>query len=388
MNKVAFVVQRCGLEVNGGAESLCLMIAQKMSKYWDIEILTTCALDYITWKNHYTAGVENIQGVTIRRFPVTQQRDIKAFNRLSDNISPRLQQASIEEQEAWMQAQGPFSLEMITYVKNHQHEYDAFIFFTYLYATTYFILPLVAQKAYLAPLAHNEWTIYMNMWDKFFEKPRGFIFNTLEELNFLKARFPKAKLEGPIAGVGIDVPSTCNPDEFRQKYNINQPFFLYVGRVDPSKGCQELFTYFLNLSKKESASTKLVLLGKPAMPIPKHPDIITLGFVDEQTKWDALAACDLLIMPSPYESLSIVLLEAWSIGKAVLVNGKCDVLVGQCRRAQGGVWYTSEDEFQVAIEIINQEVRLQLGRQGKKFVENNYRWHSIEQMYLNCIKYS
>ena len=388
MNKVAFVVQRCGLEVNGGAESLCLMIAQKMSKYWDIEILTTCALDYITWKNHYTAGVDNIQGVTIRRFPVTQQRDIKAFNRLSDNISPRLQQASIEEQEAWMQAQGPFSLEMITYVKNHQHEYDAFIFFTYLYATTYFILPLVAQKAYLAPLAHNEWTIYMNMWDKFFEKPRGFIFNTLEELNFLKARFPKAKLEGPIAGVGIDVPSTCNPDEFRQKYNINQPFFLYVGRIDPSKGCQELFTYFLNLSKKESASTKLVLLGKPAMPIPKHPDIITLGFVDEQTKWDALAACDLLIMPSPYESLSIVLLEAWSIGKAVLVNGKCDVLVGQCRRAQGGVWYTSEDEFQVAIEIINQEVRLQLGRQGKKFVENNYRWHSIEQKYLNCIKYS
>ncbi|RUT07591.1 hexosyltransferase [Dulcicalothrix desertica PCC 7102] len=388
MTKVAFVVQRCGLEVNGGAESLCLMIAQKMSKYWDTEILTTCALDYITWKNHYTAGVENIQGVTVRRFPVTQQRDIKSFNRLSDNISPRLQQASIEEQEAWMQAQGPFSLEMITYVKNHQHEYDAFIFFTYLYATTYFILPLVAKKAYLAPLAHNEWTIYMNMWDKFFEKPRGFIFNTLEELNFLKARFPKAKLEGPIAGVGIDVPSTCNPDEFRQKYNINQPFFLYVGRIDPSKGCQELFTYFLKLPKKESASTKLVLLGKPAMPIPKHPDIITLGFVDEQTKWDALAACDLLIMPSPYESLSIVLLEAWSIGKAVLVNGKCDVLVGQCRRAQGGVWYTSEDEFQVAIEIISQEVRLQLGRQGKKFVENNYRWDNIEQMYLNCVKYS
>ncbi len=388
MAKVAFVVQRCGLEVNGGAESLCLMIAQKMSKYWNTEILTTCALDYVTWKNHYTAGVENIQGVTVRRFPVTQQRDIKRFNRLSDNISPRLQQASIEEQEAWMQAQGPFSSEMITYVKNHQHEYDAFVFFTYLYATTYFILPLVAQKAYLAPLAHNEWTIYMNMWDKFFEKPRGFIFNTLEELNFLKARFPKAKLEGPIAGVGIDVPSSCNPDEFRQKYNINQPFFLYVGRIDPSKGCQELFTYFLNLPKKESASTKLVLLGKPAMPIPKHPDIITLGFVDEQTKWDALAACDLLIMPSPYESLSIVLLEAWSIGKAVLVNGKCDVLVGQCRRAQGGVWYTSEDEFQVAIEIISQEVRLQLGRQGKQFVENNYRWENIEQMYLNCIKYS
>lgn len=384
--RVAFVVQRCGLEVNGGAESHCLMIAQKMSKYWDTEILTTCALDYISWKNHYPVGIANVLEVKVRRFPVTKQRNIQSFNLLSDNMAPRLKDASIEEQEIWMQAQGPFSSEMIAYVKNRQHEYDAFIFFTYLYATTYFILPLVAEKAYLAPLAHNEWTIYMSMWDNFFEKPRGFIFNTIEELNFLKARFPKIKLEGPIAGVGIDAREACNPDEFRQKYNIHQPFFLYIGRIDPSKGCQELFDYFINLQKQGSVSRKLILLGKPTMPIPKHPDIITLGFVNEQTKWDALAACDLLIMPSPYESLSMVLLEAWSVGKPVLVNGNCDVLVGQCRRAQGGVWYTSEDEFQVAIEMLSQEVKFQLGEQGRKFVNNNYTWDKIEQMYRNLIK--
>lgn len=384
--RVAFVVQRCGLEVNGGAESHCLMIAQKMSKYWDTEILTTCALDYISWKNHYPVGIANVLEVKVRRFPVTKQRNIQSFNRLSDNMAPRLKDASIEEQEIWMQAQGPFSSEMIAYVKNRQHEYDAFIFFTYLYATTYFILPLVAEKAYLAPLAHNEWTIYMSMWDNFFEKPRGFIFNTIEELNFLKARFPKIKLEGPIAGVGIDAREACNPDEFRQKYNIHQPFFLYIGRIDPSKGCQELFDYFINLQKQGSVSRKLILLGKPTMPIPKHPDIITLGFVNEQTKWDALAACDLLIMPSPYESLSMVLLEAWSVGKPVLVNGNCDVLVGQCRRAQGGVWYTSEDEFQVAIEMLSQQVKFQLGEQGRKFVNNNYTWDKIEKMYRNLIK--
>lgn len=384
--RVAFVVQRCGLEVNGGAESHCLMIAQKMSKYWDTEILTTCALDYISWKNHYPVGIANVLEVKVRRFPVTKQRNIQSFNRLSDNMAPRLKDASIEEQEIWMQAQGPFSSEMIAYVKNRQHEYDAFIFFTYLYATTYFVLPLVAEKAYLAPLAHNEWTIYMSMWDKFFEKPRGFIFNTIEELNFLKARFPKIKLEGPIAGVGIDAPDACNPDEFRQKYNIHQPFFLYIGRIDPSKGCQELFDYFINLQKQGSVSRKLILLGKPTMPIPKHPDIITLGFVNEQTKWDALAACDLLIMPSPYESLSMVLLEAWSVGKPVLVNGNCDVLVGQCRRAQGGVWYTSEDEFQVAIEMLSQEVKFQLGEQGRKFVNNNYIWDKVEHLYRNLLK--
>ncbi len=385
MPKVAFVVQRCGLEVNGGAETLCLKIAERMSNYWHVEILTTCALDYMNWQDYYSPGVAEVSGVKVRHFRVAKQRDIEAFNRLSEKIYPRLKEASIEEQEAWMLAQGPCSLDLIAYVKQHKHEYDAFIFFTYLYATTYFILPLVAEKAYLAPLAHDEWPIYMSMWDKFFEKPRGFVFNTLEERDFLKTRFPKVNLEGPVAGVAVDPPKAYSAEHFRQRYNIYEPFLLYMGRIDPSKGCEELFRYFMELLKQSSGSRKLVLLGKPTMPIPKHPDIVALGFVDEQTKWDALAACDLLVMPSPYESLSIVLLEAWAVGKPVLVNGRCDVLVGQCRRAQGGVWYTSEDEFQVAIEKMDEQIRNQLGFQGKAFIEKRYTWSVIENDYLSLL---
>lgn len=383
--RVAFIVQRCGLEVNGGAEAHCLKIAKRMSKYWDIEILTTCALDYVTWQNHYSPGFTEISGVKVRRFPVAQQRNIKTFNALSEKIYSRLKEASIEEQEAWMYAQGPYSLELITYIKKSANEYSAFIFFGYLYATSYLILPLVQNKAFLAPLAHDEWPIYMNIWDSFFEKPRGFIFNTLEERDFLKARFPKAKLEGSIVGVAVDPPEKFNAEHFRQQHNINEPFILYIGRIDPSKGCEELFHYFIELQKQEFSLRKLVLLGKPTMPIPRHPDIIALGFVDEQTKWNALAACDLLVMPSPYESLSMVLLEAWTLCKPVLVNGRCEVLVGQCRRAQGGLWYTSKDEFQVAIEKMSVQVRNQLGLQGNKFVENNYFWSKIEKFYLNLI---
>lgn len=387
MTKVAFVVQRCGLEVNGGAEALCLKIAERMSKYWDVEILTTCALDYMTWENYYSPGVTEVSGVKVNRFQVQKQRDIKTFNRLSEKIYPRLQEATLEEQEAWMMAQGPFSPDLINYVKQHEQEYDAFIFFTYLYATTYFLLPIVAHKAYLSPLAHDEWTLYLNMWDKFFEKPRGFIFNTIEERDLIKARFPKVKIDGSVAGVAVEPPTNYSAEHFRQQYNIDDPFLLYIGRVDPSKGCQELFDYFVNLRSHELNPRKLVLLGKSTMPIPDHPDIIALGFVDEQTKWDALAACDLLIMPSPYESLSIVLLEAWAVGKPVLVNGKCDVLLGQSRRAQGGLWYTNKDEFQVVLEKMDERVRNQLGLQGKCFVETNYIWSKIENEYLSLLKY-
>ncbi|MBD1905970.1 glycosyltransferase family 4 protein [Funiculus sociatus GB2-A5] len=386
MTKVAFVVQRCGLEVNGGAETLCLKMAERMSKYWNTEILTTCALDYISWQNYYSPGVVDISGVKVRRFQVTKQRNIEAFNHLSENLYPRLKEVPIEQQEAWMLAQGPFSADLVAYVEKHKHEYDVFIFFTYLYATTYFILPLVAEKAYLVPLAHDEWPIYMSMWEKFFEKPCGFVFNTVEERDFLKARFPKINLKGPVAGVAVVPPQVYSAERFRQQYNIYEPFLLYIGRIDPSKGCEELLSYFFKLRKQESGMRKLVLLGKPTMPIAKHPDIIPLGFVDEQAKWDALAACDLLVMPSPYESLSMVLLEAWSVGKAVLVNARCEVLVGQSRRAQGGLWYTNVDEFQVAIEMMDEQVRHQLGLQGKSFVETNYVWSKIEEKYFNLLK--
>lgn len=385
--KVALVVQRCGLEVGGGAENHCLMIAQRMIAHWDVEILTTCALDYMTWQNHYSVGVEEVLGVKIKRFQVTEERNVSAFNALSEKIAPRLKGLSVKEQEEWMKAQGPWSVDLIDYVKNHQDEYDAFIFFTYLYATTYFILPLVAEKAYLAPLAHDEWTIYMPFWDSFFTKPKGFIFNTPEEKDFLKKRFPHASLEGSVVGVAVEIPECYSAINFRAKYNINESFLLYVGRVDPSKGCTELFDYFIHLRQFEKQPRKLVLLGKTTMDIPEHPDIIYLGFVDEQTKWDALGACDLLVMPSPYESLSIVLLEAWSVGKSVLVNGKCDVLVGQCRRANGGLWYDDADEFEIALDLLNnQKTRDQLGVQGQSFVQSNYSWNQIEQNYLQILE--
>lgn len=386
MASVAFVIQRCGLEVNGGAEVLCLKIAERMSKHWDLEILTTCALDYSTWKNYYSPGITEVAGVRVRRFRVARQRNLSAFERLSERMYPRVKQASLQEQETWMRVQGPWSPKLIYYIKRHQDKYDAFIFFTYLYATTYFILPLVAPKAYLVPLAHDEWPIYMSMWDALFDKPRGFVFNSPEERDFVKKRFPQAAVEGPVAGVAVELPATPNAERFRQQYDINKPFMLYVGRVDPSKGCDELFRYFSDLRSRESSPRKLVLLGKPAMSIPQHPDIIALGFVDEQTKWDALAACELLVMPSPYESLSMVLLEAWAVGKAVLVNGKCDVLVGQCRRAQGGLWYTNQYEFQVAVEKMEEPIRKQLGLQGKYFVATNYSWSKIEKKYLSFLK--
>ena len=386
MHKIAFIVQRCGREVNGGAEALCLMLAQRISNYWPTEILTTCAIDYMDWTNHYTPGEEVLGDTLIRRFIVEKPRDIEKFNQLSAQLYSCCTTASIEEQEIWMRAQGPWSPTLFEFIESHARYYDAFIFFPYLYASTWFALPKVVDRAILVPCAHDEWTIYLNMWDHFFLLPRAFVFNTFEERDFLRRRFPNARLEGPVVGIAVDRPKDIDPLRFRREHGIEEGFLLYIGRVDPSKGCDELFTFYLQHREAGGGPEKLIILGKTVMPIPNHRDIISLGFVSDQTKWDALSACDALIMPSPHESLSMVLLEAWSVGKPVIVNGKCEVLVGQSRRANGGVWYKNFEEFSQALTFL-QEGRHAgiLGRQGWRFVKENYSWPVIEKAYVDVI---
>ena len=116
-------------------------------------------------------------------------------------------------------------------------------------------------------------------------------------------------------------------------------FAIYVGRIDENKGCVELFDFFEHYSASLVDGMHLVLIGTPHIPIPKHPRIHHLGFLEDQDKYDAMAAAELLIMPSYLESLSMVALEAWAMGKPVLANAKCDVLQGQCIRSNAGLFY-------------------------------------------------
>ncbi len=384
--RVAFVVQRCGREVNGGAESLCLQIAQRISRHCQTEVLTTCALDYMTWENSYPEGIEEVGNTLIRRFPVDAPRDVPTFNALSESLHPRRESATLAEQEAWMRAQGPLSSSLLDYLREEAKSYDSFVFFGYLYATSYFGLPIVRDKAFLAPLAHDEWTIYFNMWDRFFTLPKAFIFNTEAERQLVRQRFPRLSQDGPVIGIGIEPPEHLDSEAFRTRYGITAPFLLYVGRIDESKGCAAMFDHFVRWKSETGGHHKLVLLGTEVMPIPFHDDIIHLGFVDEQEKWEAMLACDWLIMPSPHESLSIVLLETWRVGRPALVNGACDVLTSHCRESNGGLWYDNFQEWSAALSIVDEPTRALLGEQGRTYVQNQYSWNRVEAEYLALLK--
>jgi len=285
------------------------------------------------------------------------------------------------EQEGWMRAQGPISTALFQYLKTASNSYDAFVFFGYLYATTYFGLPLVCEKAYLAPLAHDEWPIYFSMWENIFSLPKQLIFNTQWERQFLRSRFPKLRLEGPTIGVGIEPPRSVHAPDFRRRYRLDGDFLLYVGRIDESKGCHTLIEYFIRAREHHVIDHKLVLIGNEVMPVPYHPEIIHLGFVTDEEKFAAMAACDWLVNPSPYESLSMVLLETWLTGRPVLVNSSSEVLVGHCRKSNGGLWYSNYHEWEKAITLVDSAAKSVLGQCGNAYVRTNYSWDRIESEY-------
>lgn len=383
--KIAFVVQRYGLEVNGGAEFHCRLVAEHLSKYFDVEVLTTCAVDYKTWKNDYSEGVETLNGVLVRRFPVDYERDLLKFNKFSEKIFGNIH--TYKDEVEWMKLQGPYSTKLLNYIKNSEKNYTCFIFFTYLYCTTFFGLPLVKEKALLVPTAHDEPPIYLSIFNSLFKYPRRFIYNTEEEKSFVISQFQVSNIPSDVVGVGIDIPDNIDATSFTKKYNLDD-FVIFVGRVDESKGCQELFDYFLRYKKEKKSSIKLVLLGKQTMQVPKNPDILSLGFVSEQDKFDGIKSAKLLIMPSKYESLSMVLLESWLCNTPVLVNGKCDVLRGQCIRGNAGLYYENYDEFEACLEILlaNDGMRNAMGKNGMKFVLENYSWENIEKKYISILK--
>ncbi len=191
-----------------------------------------------------------------------------------------------------------------------------------------------------------------------------------------------------MVGVGSEIPERSNPGRFRQKYNIRDRFAIYVGRIDENKGCVELFDFFEHYSASLVDGMHLVLIGTAHVPIPKHPRIHHVGFVEDEDKYDAMAAAEVLIMPSYLESLSMVALEAWAMGKPVLANAKCDVLQGQCLRSNAGLFYANYPEFVETLRAIDTTPSLQaaLGRNGRTFFERHYAWPVIVKKYVDMLQ--
>jgi len=384
--KVAVVVQRYGQAINGGAELHARYIAEHLARHGEVEVLTTCAADYVTWRNELEPGVGQVNGVPVRRFRVKHERDPRLFAERSDRVFE--QPHSLGDELDWLDAEGPTSPALVDYVAKHAAEYEYCLFFSYRYYHAYYGTRAAGGRAILVPTAERDLTVGLSIFQPLFRRVRAVMYNSPEERAMIHAVSGNQNVPGVVVGIGSDVPNSPQAGRFRQKYHIRAPFAVYVGRIDQNKGCNELFEFFQGYLNDPAGKLSLVLIGHSLLPIPEHPRIRHLGFLDDTDKFDAMAAADLLIMPSYYESLSMVTLETWALGRPVLANGKCDVLKGQCIRSNAGLYYETYGEFVGALEAIEQNRWLAgtLGRSGRQFFRDHYDWPVIERKYLEMFE--
>ena len=474
--KLAVVVQRYGADLNGGAELHARYVAEHLARHAEVEVLTTCANDYITWRNELDPGLEQVNGVPVRRFLVSREREVDDFGRRSTQVFE--EPHSIAAELAWLRSEGPTSPSLISHLRRHGDRYDYCLFFSYRYYHAFHGIRVTGPRALLVPTAERDPALGLRIFRDSFRCVRALMYNSYEERALINAVSNNERVPGVVVGIGSEVPADPEPQRFRQATGIDGPVLMsdqaglavsnnervpgvvapgdmgtrvggaaadperqhavspacdrgrkgpldgrspsathrswlaagdclrlrasaapalqaglargqkliYVGRIDENKGCRELFDYFQRYARVSPPLT-LVLAGNPVMPIPAHPRIRHLGYVTDREKFDAIAAADVLVMPSYYESLSMVTLEAWALGRPVLVNGRCDVLCGQCIRSNAGLFYESYEEFAETLHAIvgNSTLRSALGGNGRAYFDAHYTWPVIERKYLDML---
>jgi glycosyltransferase involved in cell wall biosynthesis len=291
---------------------------------------------------------------------------------------------SVRDELLWLDSEGPRSTALIDHVRQSADEFDYLLFFSARYYHAFHGVRAAPGRSVLVPTAERDPALGVSIFGSTFRDVRAIMYNSLEERAAIQAVSSNHEVPGVVVGIGSQVPESVNAARFRQKFGVTGPFVIYVGRIDSNKGCAELFDYFMSYVAAARHAPKLLLIGTPVLEIPKHPQIRHLGYVSDADKFDAIAAAEALIMPSYFESLSMVALEAWALGRPVLANAHCDVLVGQCLRSNAGLYYGNRLEFRATLErlLSDRPLAAALGHNGRAYYKRHYDWPVIERKYL------
>jgi glycosyltransferase involved in cell wall biosynthesis len=375
--RLACVVHRYGPDITGGSEAHCRSIAERLAERHEVTVLTTCARNYVTWRNAYPPGESVVNHVRTLRFPVARPRNLHAFRDISDLVFTGV--ASAAEQARWFDENGPVVPSLVDHLRARAAAYDRVLFWSYRYYPAFHGVQAVPERAVLVPTAEEDPLIHAPILASYFARPRAFAFLTPEERTLVTARLPGPEPPSAVIGAGMDPPAAPADRARLDARAIPETFLLYVGRIERNKGCETLLRYFSAYLANGGLPLPLVMAGPAIMPIPQHPLIRVLGYVPDALRDALLAHARALVVPSPYESLSMVLLEAWNRGVPALVNGRCRVLKGQVERANGGLYYGNVREFCEGLRLLVREADLArtLGRQGQQYVDHEYRWPTV-----------
>jgi glycosyltransferase involved in cell wall biosynthesis len=385
--RLDFVVPRYGVEVIGGAEYGARMLAERLVGLlgWQVEVLTTCALDSDTWADEYDQGTVDVHGVTVHRFRSRAGRD-PGFDRFSERVLHDPPRARPRDQARWIDLQGPVNPEVVAAAA--ASDAAAVVFYPYLFHPTVHGVPAVGRRAVLQAAAHDEPPLRLPLFRPVFAGARGLVFHTHGEQRLVRDLFPVAATRQIVLGLGVEE-GPGDPVAARRALGLGErPYLVCVGRVDDGKGTRTLVELFAAYKERRPGPLALALLGPVVDEPPAHPDVVVAGTVDEETKWGAIRGAEVLVNPSAHESFSIVVIEAWTVGVPVVVNARCRATREHAERSGGGLWFEGYASFEVVLDRLLADGRLRAGlaANGRAYVDRTFRWPVLIERYARFLE--
>jgi len=378
--RIVFTVQRYGEEIAGGAEQHCRWLAESLvARGHDVHVVTSRALDYMTWKDHHPAGDSDVNGVSVHRFDVERTRDIARFNRIAEQIDFLNHTTPRALERLWLREQGPSLVGARSWLRANAPDFDVAIPFTYLYATSQIAteslhgrLPIVMHAT-----AHDEFPFHLRLIGEELSMVDEFLCSTPEEEALIQRRLG-GRATTHVVGIGVDLVKPGDRSETLRRLDLPvDPYFVVLGRIDPSKGVDAAAEMFSRWRSERSRPVNLVAIGGRSSAydgLEFGDGVFSTGFVDETTKSTLLHGAIGLIQPSPYESFSLALCEGWLAGIPSLSTKVSDVLAGQTERSGAGLLYDDEKEYAVGLTTLadDRALAMQLGENGRRFVKDNF----------------
>ena len=378
MSAVYFVVPWYPEQPRGGAEVLARSTVHNLRRNGvDARVLTTCIPDFrADWAvNTFPQGLTTVEEVPVERF-LADSRDWRLFDQVNLRI---LRGEPVTDAEAEIFVEEGIRSRALE-ARIAQLPADALIvYMPYLFGTTYW--GMKTRPGWLLPCLHDEDYAHLRPFRAMFAASQGILCNARPESDLVKQVFDVPGERVYPIGTGVETQPQGDPERFREQFKIEGPFMVHVGRKDHGKNVDGLIKDFTAFARTHDGSCKLILIGPGTTPIDKSmaDRIIDLGYLSDQDKRDAVAAAEVLCVPSVNESFSFVLMEAWLLKTVVLVNARCPVTSDHVRAAAGGLEYDGAAEFAESLRWIlrhPQESR-RMAANGGDYVRRNFDWDII-----------
>ncbi|MBI4827923.1 MAG: glycosyltransferase family 4 protein [Nitrospinae bacterium] len=383
--RAAVVVPHYQRHTVGGAENHAGGLAEALARAGHlVEIVTTRTDSMLTWSHNLPEGLDESGPVPVRRFALDGLNSAPHHS-IGHQINTRMD-VPFARQVEWLES-GVRSSAMERWLRTNAEEFDALFFIPYLYGTTYFGAQQAPERSFLIPCYHREPPAFTQALNQSAQFMAGIFFNTLAEKKLAENELRIHNDFTRAPGEGIDLDARGDAGRFRAKYGINGDFILYVGRFQREKNLPQLLECFAAFEAAHPGRVTLAVAGRGDVAIPKSPGVRNLGFLPEQDKLDAMAACAALALPSTRESFSIVMMEAWLQGRPVMAAARCDAAREHIFTCGGGLLYDGPAEFErAALKILDDRPGADaMGGRGQKYAGENFSWERIVQRIVTSL---